>query len=182
MKRFQVVFFVLMLAIMIVMSSCKDNEQRSSDTERQESLESAESAHSRDTGESETAEGEESGMELGLDQIYDKVRNGARLVLSYDAASNTFNGTVENTTSEILRKVRVEVHLSNGTELGPTRAVDLKPGAKKDVKLAATEKKFERWNAHPEVGGGEHGHGEGEGEHSGERRGEHDGRSEREHD
>ena len=48
------------------------------------------------------------------------VRNGARLILSYDAASNSFKGTVENTTSNVLTRVRVEVHLSNGAELGPT--------------------------------------------------------------
>ena len=181
MKRIHFASIALMLAIMIIVSNCTGNEKGSNDTGSPESLESAESAHSRDTGESETAEGEESGMELGLDQNYDKVRNGARLVLSYDAASNTFNGTVENTTSETLRKVRIEIHLSNGIELGPTTAVNLKPGAMKNVKIAATENKFEHWNAHPEVGGGEHGHGEGEGEH-GERSGEHGEKGEGEHE
>ena len=43
-----------------------------------------------------------------------------RLILHYDAASNSFKGTVENTTSGVLDRVRIEVHLSNGTELGPT--------------------------------------------------------------
>jgi hypothetical protein len=181
MKRFQFIFIVIALTIMIIMSNCTGNEERSGDTGSRETVESSKGAHSRDTGESESAEGEESRMDLAQDQTYDNVRNGARLVLSYDAESNTFNGTVENTTSETLRKVRVEIHLSNGIELGPTTAVNLKPGAKKNVKLAATEKKFERWNAHPEVGGGEHGHGEGESEH-GERSDEHDEKGEGEHE
>ena len=56
-----------------------------------------------------------------LNQHYDEVRNGARLVLTYDAPSNSFNGTVQNTTEETLERVRVEVHLSNGRELGPRR-------------------------------------------------------------
>ncbi|MXY98067.1 MAG: hypothetical protein F4Z29_10045 [Gemmatimonadetes bacterium] len=62
--------------------------------------------------------------------------------------------------------VRVEVHLSNGTELGPTTPVDLAPGESVDVSLAATEEPFTGWTPHAEVGEGEHGSGgEGGGEH-----------------
>ena len=117
-------------------------------------------------------EGEESGIELALNESYDRVRNGARLVLAYDVQSNSFNGTVENTTEETLKRVRVEVHLSNGKELGPTTPADLEPGERRDVKLKATNKEFDRWTAHPEVGIGEHGSGEGEGEHDREGRSE----------
>ena len=97
-------------------------------------------------------EGEESSTELALSKTYDEVRNGARLILAYDAKSNSFNGTVENTTDKTLKRVRVEVHLSNGKELGPTTPADLKPGIKRDVKLTATNKDFDGWTAHPEVG------------------------------
>ena len=66
---------------------------------------------------------EESSTELALDEIYDNVRNGARLIITYDAKSNSFKGTVENTTEDTLEQVRVEVHLSNGVELGPTMPI-----------------------------------------------------------
>ena len=60
----------------------------------------------------------------------------------------------------------VAVHLSNGIELGPTTPVDLKPSEKISVNLKATEKAFETWSTHAEVGSSEEGHGEeGEGEH-----------------
>ena len=36
---------------------------------------------------------EESSTELALDETYDKIRNGARLILAYDAQSNAFKGT-----------------------------------------------------------------------------------------
>ena len=125
---------------------------------------------------------EESGTELALDETYDQVRNGARLILAYDAQSNSFKGTVENTTDETLKQVRVEVHLSNGKELGPTPAADLAPGEKRDVQLIATSTDFDGWTAHPEVGEGEHSsggeHGEGDSEHGGE----HDREGEGEHD
>ncbi len=128
---------------------------------------------------------EESGTELALDETYDKVRNGARLILNYDAQSNTFKGTVENTTDETLKQVRVEVHLSNGKELGPTPASDLKPGEKRDAQLTATSTDFDGWTAHPEVGSGEHSNGEHDSEHGGEHDreggGEHDGEGESEH-
>jgi len=129
--------------------------------------------HDRDGEEHHGEEGEESGTELGLNESYDNVRNGVRLVLAYDAPSNSFKGTVENTTDATLQRVRVEVHLSNGKELGPTTPADLGPRGKRAVTLVATKKAFERWNAHPEVGSGEHGHGKEGGEHGREGRGEH---------
>ena len=100
-------------------------------------------------------EGEESGTEYGLNEIFDEVRYGARLILTYDAESNSFVGTVENTTDETLSRVRVEVHLSIGVELGPTNTVDLAPGEKRDVKLTAISRGFDKWSAHSEVGGGD---------------------------
>ena len=80
-------------------------------------------------GEGTESGGEEaSAANLALDETFDQVRAGARLILSYDAASNSFRGTVENTTNNVLTRVRIEVHLSNGTELGPTVPVDMAPG------------------------------------------------------
>ncbi len=118
------------------------------------------------------SEDEESGQQFAKDETYDNVRNGARLILNYDASTSTFVGTVENTTNQTLSQVRVEVHLSNGTELGPTTPRDLAPGEKMDVTLDATGENFSTWGAHPEVGsggGGESGEqGEGSGEHGGQ--------------
>ena len=114
---------------------------------------------------------EESGTELALDENYDVVRNGVRLVLNYDVQSNSFKGFVENTTDNNLKEVRVEVHLSKGIELGPTTPTDLNPGERIDISLKATSKDFNGWTAHPEVGesgSGEHGNGESDNEHSGE--------------
>ena len=129
---------------------------------------------------------EDSANMLPPDATFDAVRAGARLILNYDAAGNAFQGTVQNTTGNVLSNVRVEVHLSNGTELGPTTPVDLAPGQAQPVNLPATAASFTGWVAHAEVGGGdgsggehggsgEHGNGrEGSGEHGGSR-GEHGG-------
>ena len=126
--------------------------------------------------------GEESGTELALNETYDKVRNGARLILNYDVQSNSFKGTVENTTDGTLKQVRVEVHLSNGKELGPTPLTDLAPGEIENIQLTATSTDFDGWTAHPEVGESEHGHGEEHGEHDSEHGGEHDREGKGEHD
>lgn len=115
---------------------------------------------------------EESAVQLGLTDTYDSIRAGAHLILAYDAATNSFKGTVKNTTGAILPQVRVEVHLSNGVELGPTTPIDLAPGQQIPVELIAEGPAFDKWTAHPEVGGsggegsGEHGEGE-DGEHGG---------------
>lgn len=119
-------------------------------------------------------EGEESGPRLAIDKTYDAVRKGVRLILAYDSASSAFTGTVENVTDQTISSVRVEVHLSNGTELGPTSRTELAPGDKEGVNLPAGGQCFAWWKAHAETGEGEHGE-----EHERETGGEHGG--EREH-
>ena len=133
-------------------------------------------------GEGAGGEGPESGSGgeegsasmLAPNETFDAVRGGARLILNYDATGNAFTGTVENTTGNALSNVRIEVHLSNGTELGPTSPVDMAPGQVIDVNLPSTQASFTGWVAHAEVGGGEgsgsggeHGGGQGGGEHGG---------------
>jgi hypothetical protein len=95
-------------------------------------------------------EGEESGRALGLDETYDQVHNGVRLILAYHRASFSFIGSVENVTDKTIKKVRVEVHLSNGTELDPTEPRDLAAGEKTGLKIDATGQVFEWWKAHAE--------------------------------
>lgn len=99
---------------------------------------------------------------LAPDETFDTTRNGARLMMGYDSASNSFTGTVANTTDSTLTRVRIEVHLDNGTELGPTTPVDLASGEVMAVNLPATQASFTGWVPHAEVGSGEAG-----GEHGG---------------
>ena len=146
------------------------------------------------SGESGTESGSESGVEgaeaggesggesggsgeegsanmLAPDETFDAFRGGTRLVLSYDAASNSFKGTVENTTNGVLDRVRIEVHLSNGSELGPTPPVNLAPGEVMAVTLPSTQASFTGWVAHAEVGSASEGSGSGGGESGGEHSG-----------
>ena len=117
--------------------------------------------------------------------------NGARLVLAFDPKTQVFAGSVTNTTARTLTQVRVEVHLDNGTELGPTKRIDVAPGQTVPVELGAFGNEFNAWVSHPEAGveeghggggeegaeeggeegaegAGEHGGGEGRGEEAGE--------------
>lgn len=96
-------------------------------------------------------EGEESGIQIAHNATWDATRNGARLVLSFNAASNAFVGRVENTTTGTLCAVRVEVHLSTGIELGPTERTDLPPGGATAVTLPTEGEDFATWTAHPEI-------------------------------
>ncbi len=96
-------------------------------------------------------EGEESGVQIGREDTWDATRNGARLVLSFDPTSNAFVGTVENTTRQTLCAVRVEVHLSTGTELGPTERTVLPAGGTTEVELPTAGEAFSTWTAHPEI-------------------------------
>lgn len=134
-------------------------------------MESARGEHARDAhGE---GEGEEDETPLGQEEIYDVSRKGTHLVLAYDADAKAFKGTIENISEEILQRVRVEVHLSNGLELGPTIQADLAPGELREVELAVESGDFTSWSTHAEVGNSEHDYGEGEHGHSHEGEGEH---------
>ena len=113
-------------------------------------------------GENGNDGGEEGGSMLAPDETFNQVRKGARLIMSYDAGASAFIGTVENTTTATLQQVRVEVHLSNGVELGPTQPVDLPAGEILTVTLDAAGQRFTGWVPHAEVGpqsGGDHGPG-----------------------
>ena len=131
---------------------------------------------SRSEGNASGASGgseEGSAAMLAPDQTFDAIRSGARLILNYNASTNAFLGTVENTTNGVLTDVRIEVHLSNGTELGPTPRMDLAPGDVELVFLPSTQASFTGWVAHAEVGGGESGGEHGSGSGGGESGGEH---------
>ena len=128
-------------------------------------------AGSEGGGEGGDAGGE--GQALAPNQRYDQTRNGARLVMVYNSRNDAFYGIVENTTNRTLRRVRVEVHLSDAAnaitaELGPSTPANLAPGRTLLINLSAAGQSFAGWSPHVEVGsgeGGEGGGGESGGEH-----------------
>lgn len=167
MKRL-IILFSISIGFIIVGCSSEDGEHSHGEdadhTHEQMVQQSKETAHSH-VGESEhegehSHEGEESGTQLGLDETYDQLRRGTRLILSYNKETGSFTGSVQNTTEEMLPQIRVEIHLSNGTELGPTTPVDLNPGQSQSIELSADGEEFDWWTAHAEIGSGEHSHGE----------------------
>ena len=94
--------------------------------------------------------------QMGLKKPSDPVEHlqgGAHLILAYDSQSNAFKGHIENMTDKTLKDVRVEVRLSNREKLGPTPAVDLAPGKKKQIELIPRSKNFTGWTAHVKVPG-----------------------------
>ena len=132
-----------------------------------------EHGHGGEGGHESTEAGGEEGNganALAPYETLEAIHSGVRLILKYDATSNVFRGTAENTTNGVLDRVRIEVHLSNGAELGPTTPTDLAPGEMAAINLPASPASFTGWTAHAEVGAsgdehrvdGEHGHG---GEH-----------------
>ena len=140
--------------------------------------------------------GEEGGAYLAKMVTQDELfANGARLTLQFNPNTQVFVGAVTNTTRQTLSQVRVEIHLDNGTELGPTKRIDVAPGQTIPVELGTFGNDFTSWVSHPEAGieaghgggeesgegrggregPGEHGGREGGGGHGGEARGEHGG-------
>ncbi|PCE66579.1 hypothetical protein B7P33_04585 [Sediminicola luteus] len=112
--------------------------------------------HRRDKG--EAREGEEEKAELSKTAVYDVTKKGLRLYLAYNVTTNAFEGYLENMGTKAIKKARVEVHLDNGIELGPTPSHNLSPKQKLPVNLKASRKPFKLWSAHAEQGSNEHAH------------------------
>ena len=162
MKLLPATLVIIGVVLVLALTGCSGSESRehrreslsgegSRETESSEHRSESESGEHSEGAESREGE-EESGTQFTLNDTFDQVRAGARLVLSYDQVANAFKGTVENTTGATLPRVRVEVHLSNGIELGPTTPIDLAPGQVHDIDLPASSQPFKSWSAHPEVG------------------------------
>lgn len=140
-----------------------EGEEHAESREGGEDGEAGEHGESRERGEHDEGgehgdeehgeEGEESGEYLSRAQSWDATRRGIRLRLAFDEDRDAFVGSVENTTEAPACAVRVEVHLMNGPELGPTERRDLAPGESAAVELSASGESFEEWTAHPEVSG-----------------------------
>lgn len=150
----QIFVLILILGLGYNLASCTKNQQSTDD--QTEELPASREPHQRDY---EKHEGEEDGSMFASNYQYDKISSGVRLKLSFDQEQSRFVGSIQNTTEQSLDRVRVEIHLSNGKELGPTVATSLKPGEEKTISLSAKGEVFERWSTHPEVGSNEHEHG-----------------------
>ena len=94
----------------------------------------------------------ESGTRWNPDETATDTRRGVNLVISYSSSGQRFSGTVTNTTGSTVTDVRVEVHLSNGTELGPTPRIDLKAQESRPITLDASGQNFDWYSVHVEIG------------------------------
>ena len=100
-------------------------------------------------GEEHSEEGEESGVQIARGARWIATRDDVRLILSFNSESESFTGRAENSANEPLC-VRVEVHLSTGTELGPTETIVVPYGGSAAVTLPAGGEEFAMWSAHTE--------------------------------
>ena len=96
-------------------------------------------------------EGEEGGEYIGALATWDATRRGAHLTLRLNEAHTAFVGTVRNVSEATLCRVRVEVHLRPGPELGPTTPVNVAPGQEVNIDLPTDGNVVETWTAHPEI-------------------------------
>lgn len=149
MSKSKILTIICMSFLLVFVYGCQKSSSEG------ESAEASTQEHEQGEHE-EGGEGEESGPRIPMDGIHNEVRKGSRLILSFDKESSSFIGSVENVSEKTLTRVRIEVHLSNGIELGPTEPISLEPGKKADVKLSAEGQTFEWWKAHAEVGVSEH--------------------------
>lgn len=99
----------------------------------------------------------ESGMVWGINQSADEVISGIHAIITFNATTNSFEGTFENLNSNVAQQTRLEVHIidanGNTTEFGPTPGVDMQPGASRSVVLPLTAgTSFVEFTMHAEVG------------------------------
>ena len=107
MTRFWMVSILIGLVLAISLAGCGSSSSESGEAgdnsengEHSSSSESGEQSGDSESGEDDGEE--ESGTQFALNETYDKVRAGARLILRYDSTANAFVGMVENTTETTL--------------------------------------------------------------------------------
>lgn len=177
--------FVMLLIFVLVAGTSACHSSRESSNEHENSEKSEKKEAKGDKGHNESGErgekghnesseggeeGEEDGTQLAKEETYEGVRRGVQMTLAYDAEEDAFIGEVKNITNEVIPQVRVEVHLSNKVELGPTPRADLAPGESRKIVLPVEGNSFKTWSTHAESGNeeGHGGEGEGKGEHGGD--------------
>lgn len=153
--RFFTIICMILLLVFVYGCNKGSNESEAAEASTHEHEPGGQEGQEHEHGE-HAGEGEEAGPRISKDGIHDEIRKGVRLILSFDNESSSFIGTVENVTEKTISRVRVEVHLSNGNELGPTEPIDLAPGKKVDVELSAEGQSFNWWKAHAEADASEH--------------------------
>lgn len=94
----------------------------------------------------------ESGTRWNPGETATDSRRGVDLTISYNSTTRRFDGSVTNTNASAVAEVRVEIHLSNGTELGPTPRVNLEANETKAVTLDASGQNFNWYSVHVELG------------------------------
>ena len=104
--------------------------------------------------EGQGGESGESGTRYAPSDTATETRSGVELVVNYDSTGQVFTGTVRNTTTATVTQVRVEIHLSNGVELGPTARTNLAAGESKSIELDARGQSFTWFSVHVELGSG----------------------------
>lgn len=90
--------------------------------------------------------------QLGINDTYDGVTKGVRVILSYAHNTSMFVGSVENITSELIEATSLQVLLSNGSSLGPTVLYELEPGNKRKIEFNDEGQMFNWWIAHTTLG------------------------------
>jgi hypothetical protein len=154
MKKSNSIVSGITLVMVLTLGSCGNNPKV--DNSDQTTTEAASKEH--DHHEHEGADHEELENGIQLDQAYDETVEGIHLILTYSAEGKVFEGTVENVSGELQERVRILIHLSDGTELGPATMVELAHGEKRNVMLKSESSSFKSWSAHSETGAGDHGH------------------------
>ena len=112
-------------------------------------------------GEGSGGEAGEGGVQFAKNETATDVRQGVALTVNFDAARGVFTYALENTTAATVSQVRVEIHLSNGCEIGPTPNVDLAAGETKTAELdprdepePECQQDFATFSIHVELGSG----------------------------
>ena len=104
--------------------------------------------------EGQGGESGESGTRFAPSDTARETRNGVELIVNYDSTRQVFTGTVRNTTTATVTQVRVEIHLSNGVELGPTPRTNLAAGETQSIELDARGQTLTWFTVHVEIGSG----------------------------
>lgn len=133
---------VLIGMVVFLMVSCGQKADNESDTTA-----TTEQIEKTDKASAVADKTEEPIMRREFEGELSQIQSGVHLQLKYDPEAGAFVGTMRNATIQPVMGVQIMVTLSDGTEFGPTDAIDLEPGRPYDINLPTDGSEITTWSA-----------------------------------
>jgi len=147
MKNLPPLFLGLLLSLLILGCSGKNESGHGHSHEEDTAHEHSEATHTHAEDSMENTANNDAKSSFSKADTLMKTYKGIHLALYYDNESESFTGTIENTTEEQLCGITINASTGNDDKLGMTEPTNLESRQSSRVNIPARDTGFENWSA-----------------------------------